>query len=245
MCFDLRALRTMQLAAKYSIQMSVVVRAKISWIGDYLLAINGPSISSYAHQNYQRTGFHSSRYDQQRGKRSFSATLRENPYCVLNIPPNSSYETVKSAFLKAALIHHPDHSKTVDSVATFVRIRQAFEEIVSYKSNGSNDDGTSWYDDKKPPVWRNDDEFQKWFHDATGEHLSFDMNHQTRQEVIRVYRTMSSGGKDKGGYWEMARQLAEREDAFFRAGGRSSSNGQAIGNQSTPQTNPIRRKRNR
>jgi DnaJ-class molecular chaperone len=144
----------------------------------------------------------------------FSSWSDNNPYRVLDVPMNSNYDTVKTAFLKAALQHHPDHSKRADTAA-FIRIRKAFEEIVSQTvdSNVASTDTT-----KRSPVvvqktWKSDAEFQAWFRQATGEFLTFDMNHDTRQEVIRAYRTMSAGGKDKGGYWEMARQLAEQEDA--------------------------------
>jgi hypothetical protein len=142
-------------------------------------------------------------------------TSRENPYAVLNVPQNSSYETVKAAFIKAALRHHPDHSKSPDSTSEFVRIRQAFEQIVSSTAAGkhANDD-----DSNGPVVWETDADFNEWFKMATGEHLAFEMNHQTRQEVIHVYRTMSAGGLDRGGHWEMARQLTEREDMLLRAG---------------------------
>jgi DnaJ-class molecular chaperone len=145
----------------------------------------------------------------------FSSLSDNNPYRVLNVPIHSNYDTVKTAFLKAALQHHPDHSKHADTAA-FIRIRKAFEEIVSQTGESSCIASTDTT--KRSPVvvqktWKSDAEFQAWFRQATGEFLTFDMNHDTRQEVIRAYRTMSAGGKDKGGYWEMARQLAEQEDA--------------------------------
>lgn len=148
-----------------------------------------------------------------------------SPYSVLNVPMNSSYETVKAAFLKAALKHHPDHSKQADTAA-FIRVRKAFEEImyhtgsgnsINLKNNNSNGGDSSSTSDttNSETLWKSDEEFQAWFRHATGEFLSFEMSHDTRQEVINVYRTMgfSPAGTDKGGYWEMARQLAEREDA--------------------------------
>lgn len=141
-----------------------------------------------------------------------SGTPTDNPYRVLNVPINSTYETVKAAFLKAALQHHPDHSKEPDTTA-FLRVRQAFEAIAYVSRSQDGDDGGADTAGKRKPSWKSDAEFQEWFRANTGEFLSFEMNHQTRQEVIRVYRTMSSGGRDKGGYWEMARLLAEREDA--------------------------------
>jgi curved DNA-binding protein CbpA len=173
-------------------------------------------------------------------------TFRENPYAVLRIPQNSSYETVKAAFIKAALVHHPDHSKLPDSASEFIRIRQAFEQIVSCigtveKANDIQENN---------PIWESDADFNEWFNIATGEYLAFEMNHQTRKEVIHVYRTMSSGGLDRGGHWEMARQLTEREDMFLRAKGCStgdSNNDKPLPGQTMPSTplDTIRRKRKR
>jgi DnaJ domain len=230
----------------------VLNHAKWSLIPTSLLPSKGAFHSfSYPPIHY-RCGFSCSKRGSIALRRSFS-TADENPYRILNIPINSSYETVKAAFLKAALRHHPDHSKASDG-AEFVRIRGAFEAIVSYQNNKNNQMNSSeqgsqskygWTKaEEKPPVWKSDAEFQEWFKHATGEHLSFDMNHETRQEVIHVYRTMSSGGKDKGGYWEMARQLAEREETFRRSGGRSDVT-TVLGAPPTAISTSIRRKRNR
>lgn len=95
--------------------------------------------------------------------------------------------------------HHPDRNSDTDSSAdsheTFILYRQAFEQIVQQNSNKNTEPSV---DPDVAPYFRDD-------------FLAFDMDDKTRKEVIRVYETLSSGGKDKGGYWEMARQLAERE----------------------------------
>lgn len=129
-------------------------------------------------------------------RRSFSS---QNPFVVLGIPVGSSYDTVRRAFVQLALRHHPDRSKGGSSAHEFVRIRQAFEAIQEGSASSS------------PKGW-SESEIQDWYRQETGEYLSFDMCEQTRREVVHAYRTLSQGGKDKGGYWEMARQLAERED---------------------------------
>lgn len=189
--------------------------------------------------------------DQQSYLLSSSSFLHDNPYTVLKVPVGSSYEIVKKAFITAALQYHPDHNKNnksnEDNKSTeeFIRIRKAFEQIVSSKSTSEKYNAE---DDR--PVWRNDEEFYQWFQQVTSEHLTFEMNHQTRQEVIHVYRTMSSGGRDRGGYWEMARQLAEREDAFRQAGGQTVSvdTDKSPFGQEVPTPTPhssIRRKRTR
>jgi exopolysaccharide biosynthesis predicted pyruvyltransferase EpsI len=155
---------------------------------------------------------------------------------------NSSYETVKAAFIKAAMQHHPDHSKSLNSNAEFVRIRQAFEEIISVvRSNNNN--GTD--NNTKHETWESDAEFNEWFTMQTGEYLTFEMNQQMRQEVIHVYRTMSSGGRDRGGHWEMARLLTEREDAFHRAGSVRNEQKSAASHEHKSTDTPLRRKHSR
>jgi len=167
-----------------------------------------------------------------------------NPYLILGVPVNSSYDAVKAAFLKKALQHHPDRSpeqkSKKDSTTQFVCIRHAFEEILQdHKKGGgtvvSNND--AW----QPPVWNSDAEFEVWFRRNTNDHLTFKVCDKTRAEIIHVYNTMAQGGKDKGGYWEMARQMAERETVI----GVHRSGGPAVGQleSSTTTSTSIRRRR--
>ena len=138
--------------------------------------------------------------------RFFSSSSQHvgNPYEVLGVPINSDYSTVKQAFLRAALEHHPDQQDRDEARAAtdrFVRIRKAFEDIACDKQDAN-----------EPASWKNDPDLTPYFH-ATNEFLTFHMDDQTRKEVIHAFKTLSHGGKDKGGYWDMARQITEREDA--------------------------------
>lgn len=110
---------------------------------------------------------------------------------------------VQRAFVKLALQTHPD--KPGGSAARFLQIRQAFESIRNSNTGGGGGGGAEW----------TSAELEEWWQQETGEFLRFEMSHDTRRQVIDAYRTMGpSAGRDKGGYWEMARQLAEREDAM-------------------------------
>jgi hypothetical protein len=133
---------------------------------------------------------------------SSDASSPSCPYAILGVPQNSDYTIVKQAFLKAAMHHHPDRNSnnrpSADAQAAFIRYRQAFEQIIQKNSMKGIDESSS--EPEISPHFRED-------------HLAFEMDDATRKEVIRAYETLSHGGKDKGGYWEMARQLAERESS--------------------------------
>ena len=162
---------------------------------------------------------------------------------MLGIPTGSDYDTVKQAFLKAAMSHHPDRQESSSSSASsctkeFIRIRHAFEAIVAKQKNGSSSSNNSIDDDDDDDeFWRSDQDLYPYFAHSTNEFLTFQMDDATRHEVIRVYETMSQGGKDRGGYWEMARQLAEREEAhhLMNAGTTRSNN-----NNNNHQRHPVR-----
>jgi len=145
-----------------------------------------------------------------KGKNRHPSSSNDNPFKVLGIPVGSNYTQIRQAFVKLALEHHPDRASQSDSttdssssVETFIRIRQAFEELTT------NEDGTT-----TTVVGWTQEEIRDWYEHETGESLlQFEMTEQTRREVIHAYKTLSRGGNDKGGYWEMARQLTERHEA--------------------------------
>jgi DnaJ domain len=126
------------------------------------------------------------------------------PFKVLGIAKTSSYEHVKKAFLKLALEHHPDTSKSSpsSSAETFTQIRQAFESI-------QHVNGQATIVGAIPEKW-NDESLQSWFHQQTGQNLSFRMDAATRRQVADA-AAMSPGGLDKGGMWELARTIASEE----------------------------------
>lgn len=189
----------------------------------------------------QHSRRHSTRNDTGKhgGDRNFlnDSAVRE-AYTTLGLPlPNEAdpptWEQVRQAFVRLALVHHPD-SRTDDdndssqSVQDFVKVRQAFETIrdrTFASTGGSSAHRDAWqvWHGKESPV----------------DFLMFDMNDKTRAEVIHVYKTMSQGGKDQGGYWEMARQLAERDEQ-----GRDIDSPQQI-TDSNETSSPGRRRRRR
>lgn len=155
-----------------------------------------------------------------------------NPFRVLGIAQNSDYDTVKAAFLKLAIKYHPDQSGSQED---FLRVRGAFEQIVdSLKPKNG---------EPKTRIYSSEEEFTAWFQNETKQFLSFEMSNATVNEVVKVYKTMSPSGKDKGGYWEMARLLAERQANSNRS--KADPVAQITGNDNGSNKTSLRRSRRR
>lgn len=139
-------------------------------------------------------------------RRCFQSSIPtfQEAYTTLGISKRATSEEIKRSFIELALRYHPDRADGHQE--RFVEIRQAFEELCLKNDSDSGDSSSS------PPCGWSQHDLKQWYQQQTGDFLTFDMSEATRKEVIHVYRTMSAGGKDKGGYWEMARQLAEKED---------------------------------
>ncbi|OEU16165.1 hypothetical protein FRACYDRAFT_143143, partial [Fragilariopsis cylindrus CCMP1102] len=126
---------------------------------------------------------------------------------ILGVPKNSTYDFVKRRFIELAMKTHPDR----DAADEFIRLRQAFEAI-----REDLDDGTARLttDGEDNNVAWSDDNYRAWFYEETGhQDVMFKMDLAIRKEVIDI-ATQSQGGLDKGGMWEMARNMAEQERNF-------------------------------
>jgi len=125
-----------------------------------------------------------------------TSTKTSCPYRILGVPKSSSFAHAKDAFLKLALMYHPDTSANkAENGSTFAQLREALETI---KDNQH----------EKHDSARKED-LEEWFTRSTGG-LSFYMDAGTRREVA-VASTMAQGGLDRGGMWKMARDVAQRE----------------------------------
>ena len=159
------------------------------------------------------------------GTSSFSKfSYKDNPFKILGIPSDSSFDHVKQTFVQLALKKHPDVEG--GSADDFMKLRTAFESIVQAEKDkpginknrqggrnsrsSNNSGGLEEEEDFDPNDW------QTWFRRRTGMDVAFDMTESTLREMIHSYKTMAQGGKDKGGYWDLARQMAEHEDIFDR-----------------------------
>jgi hypothetical protein len=96
----------------------------------------------------------------------------------------------------------------------FVKVRSAYETIRAEHERRRQGAASSSSSSESPASFGRD-ALRSWYFRETGEELSvgFAMEDATRREVVHVHATLAPGGLDRGGMWEMARQLAATENA--------------------------------
>ena len=146
----------------------------------------------------------------------------KSPWSILGVPRSASLETVRKAFTKLALLHHPDvkdNTKTAASTEQFISIRQAYETIKrgDYKDNDSM---TMRGSKQKYAQHHHQHEnrdfseraFLQYFFDQTG--LRF--TPAQRREMVFLHRTRIPNGRYDGPSWEIARRLAAEQEVFLQ-----------------------------
>ncbi|XP_047968006.1 chaperone protein DnaJ isoform X2 [Salvia hispanica] len=69
------------------------------------------------------------------------ASGRESPYEVLGVSPSASTKDIKRAYRKLALKYHPDVNKEAGAQEKFMRIKHAYNTLLTSKSRGQYDAG--------------------------------------------------------------------------------------------------------
>lgn len=145
------------------------------------------------------------------------------PFQVLGLKnKGTAYVQVQAAFRELALKHHPDVSGDEKSTKQFIRIKDAFHSIeegpsgiaVLRDDNHCKDQLSS--DEKEFDVQCNgvDVEFIADPWDKHNGLLHPSVNPQILHEIADMAEKMNPGGLDRGGMWQYANMISNREKSM-------------------------------
>ncbi|KAL3653228.1 hypothetical protein CASFOL_002909 [Castilleja foliolosa] len=150
------------------------------------------------------------------------ASGRESPYDVLGVKPSASTKEIKRAYRKLALKYHPDVNKEAGAQEKFMRIKHAYNTLLTSKSRGKYDAGNQGSDfsysstGKYETNTREDEEkfygFGNFLRDAQ---ITLEDFFKDLQEEFRNWEaTTSTQGKPKS-LWEELAEIGEEFVEFL------------------------------
>ncbi|CAI0539886.1 unnamed protein product [Linum tenue] len=146
------------------------------------------------------------------------ASRRESPYEVLGVAPSATQDEIKKAYRKLALKYHPDVNKEANAQEKFMRIKHAYNTLLSSESRRKYDGGTpssgfsySGADRRKTTSTGNEEEFYGFGNYFASAHSDAGDFFKDLQEEYRNWESSApSDGKPKS-LWE---ELAEVGEEF-------------------------------
>ncbi|KAL7152268.1 hypothetical protein ABFS83_04G086100 [Erythranthe nasuta] len=150
------------------------------------------------------------------------ASGRESPYEVLGVPSSASTKDIKRAYRKLALQFHPDVNKEAGAQEKFMRIKHAYNTLLTSKSRGNYDAGnrgsdysystTGSYQTKTREAEEEFYGFGNLFRDAQ---ITIEDFFRDLQEEFRNWEaTDSTQGKPKS-LWEELSEIGEEFVEFL------------------------------
>ncbi|KAK6118613.1 hypothetical protein DH2020_047655 [Rehmannia glutinosa] len=139
------------------------------------------------------------------------ASGRESPYEVLGVSPSASTKDIKRAYRRLALKYHPDVNKEAGAQEKFMRIKHAYNTLLTSKSRGKYDAGNQGSDFSYSSTGK----YQTETREAEEEFYGFEDFFRDLQEEFRNWEAnASTQGKPKS-LWEELAEIGEEFVEFL------------------------------
>ncbi|XP_074290456.1 uncharacterized protein LOC141617167 isoform X2 [Silene latifolia] len=178
------------------------------------------------------------------GVNVITASVRETPYQVLGVSTNATPNEIKRAYRKLALKYHPDVNKQADAQEKFMRIKHAYNTLISSDSRRRYDSDASYSTAGRSRSIQEEEEFYgfgDFFKDLQEEFQNWEASASSQGKPKSLWEELADIGEELVEFLEKELNITDddtdvkqpRRDPFESFGGERQNNVDTKGNEGT------------